>query len=103
LIINDHIRVDDRFASEGSIAGMGGVCSGFSSWGAKQRKIQSMGAGTIFEEWGQESVCPPLLSNFPTLDMVFWVGKSASLPTQITKYKQELFIYHNTVLFLHKI
>jgi len=52
-----------------------------------------MGAGTIFEEDGQEIprrfffYFAPLLSNVPTLDIVFWVGKSASLPTQITKRK----------------
>jgi len=50
-----------------------------------------MGAGTMFEEGGEETVrrgsadffsnCPPLLSNLPKLDMVFWVGKRASLPT----------------------
>jgi len=29
---------------------------------------------------------PPLLLSFPTLSFVFWVGKRASLPTQITKF-----------------
>jgi len=33
---------------------------------------------------------PPLLLNLPTLDIVFWVGKSASLPTQITKGKMKI-------------
>jgi len=46
---------------------------------------------------------PPLILSLPTLDLVFWVGKCASLPTQITKRKRELFNYHNTILFFHKI
>jgi len=34
--------------------------------------------GTIFEEGGQYFfTSPPLLLNLPTLDTVFWVGKSA--------------------------
>jgi len=59
-----------------------------------------MGAGTIFKEVGQERVrrgscdfffsLPPYFLNLPTLDIVFWVGKSASLPTQITKRKTRI-------------
>jgi len=59
-----------------------------------------MGAGTIFKEGGQETArcdsadlfftLPPLLSNLPTLDRLFWLGKSASLPTKITKRKTRI-------------
>jgi len=60
-----------------------------------------MGTGTIFEEgaWARKSSAwqrgfffnlPSLLSNFPTLDVLFWVGKSAPLPTQITKRKTRI-------------
>jgi len=58
-----------------------------------------MGADTIFNEGGQERFrrgsadffyFAPLLLNLPTLDIVFWVGKSASLPTQIHKRKTRI-------------
>jgi len=59
-----------------------------------------MGTGTIFEEGGQDKtgrdsadfffLFAPLLSNLTTLDIVFWVGKTASLPTQITKRKTRI-------------
>jgi len=59
-----------------------------------------MGAGMFFEEGGQERIrrdsaelfllCPPPLLSLPTLDLVFWVGKSSSLPTQITKRKTRI-------------
>jgi len=59
-----------------------------------------MGAGTIFEEGGQERIWRvgeiflftllPRLSNLLTLDIVFWVGESASLPTQFTKHKTRI-------------
>jgi len=74
-----------------------------------------MGDGTIFEKGGQKRVrrgsanffytLPPLLLNLPTLDIVFWVGKSPlhRCPPKSLKVKRELFIYHNTALFLHKI
>jgi len=57
----------------------------------------SMGAVTFSEEgWQELNRCgsnnisltfPPLLSSLPTLDLMLLVGKNASLPTQITKYK----------------
>jgi len=55
--------------------------------------------GTFSEEGGQEwnrrgidnfFNLPSLLLSLPTLDLVFWVGKSASLPTQITKHKTRI-------------
>jgi len=61
-----------------------------------------MGAGASSEEGGQERnqresayffktlTPPPLLVSLPTLNLVFWVGKSASLPTQITKCKTRI-------------
>jgi len=58
-----------------------------------------MGAGTFWEEGGEEwnwrgsaifFYFAPLLLTLPTLDLVFWVGKSASLPTQITKHKTRI-------------
>jgi len=90
-----------------------------SSWGgAKQRMIKddpvhgglNHGRRHIFwshkEGFGGTATIfftlTPLLLNFPTLDIVFWVGKSESLPTQSLNVKREFFIYHNTVLFLHK-
>jgi len=64
-----------------------------------------MGAGTIFEESEQQKkdsnffYFATQLSNLPTLDIVFWVGKRTSLPTRSLNVKRELSIYHNTVLF----
>jgi len=53
-----------------------------------------MGASTFSEEGGQKRkrrgsnkmffTLPTLLSSLPTLDVVFWVGKNALLPTHIT-------------------
>jgi len=77
---------------------------GYSGEGSKYfSQCWSMGTGTIFEDGGHEMIrrsssifftLAPLLSNLPTLDIVFWpnfwVGKSASLPTQITKRKTRI-------------
>jgi len=55
------------------------------------------GASTFSEEGGQERekrrfffTLPPLLLSLPALSLVFWVGKHASLPTQITKCKTRI-------------
>jgi len=60
----------------------------------------AMGAGTFLKRVGKKGIgavatffllCPPpLLSSLPTLDRVLWVGKKASLPTQITKRKARI-------------
>jgi len=41
---------------------------------------------------------PPYFWIMPTLYLVFWVGKSTSLPTQLLNVKWEVFNYNNTVL-----
>jgi len=35
-------------------------------------------------------LCPPLLLSLSTLNLVFWVGKRALLPTQITKFRTRI-------------